>query len=115
MHGWDVDLVFVENRLDGVSDEALEMLARFDLVIVRDLSRLTRVAGRAADIRVRLEADGTRIITTVDGPVGVRVESGPPERLHGIFDASDRVARDVHSRRVKVGMAKARARRESGQ
>lgn len=64
-NGWAVDAVFAESRSRGISDQMLEKLAAYDVVLVADFSRLTRSATRGRGILQRFRDAEVRLI--VDG------------------------------------------------
>lgn len=64
-HGWVVDALFAESRSQGISDQMLEKLATYDVVMVADISRLARGAARSRDILQRFRDADVRLI--VDG------------------------------------------------
>lgn len=59
--GWRATDVLVETRGWGISDEMLDALARYDQVLVQDLSRLSRSPHRLVGILRRLEESGVRV------------------------------------------------------
>lgn len=64
-NGWVVDALFAESRSQGISDQMLEKLATYDVVMVADISRLARGAARSREILQRFRDADVRLI--VDG------------------------------------------------
>lgn len=64
-HGWVVDTLLAESRSQGVSDQMLEKLATYDVVLVADSSRLARGAARSREILQRFRDADVRLM--VDG------------------------------------------------
>lgn len=114
--GWDVSVVVAETRPAGISEAALILLGRHDVVLLDDLTRLTREPFRMMEIRQRLRAAGvSSVVTRADFAAPQKPGRRPPtstDQLLDLMEVMHAAEREAQRALTRARRAAARARRE---